>query len=136
MAEPPLALSSVRHILVAVVSTIVPEAAALDEQGWNRLVGLVEGALLGRPEVLKWQLRLYLRGVQWLPVFRYAMPFTALNQANRSRFLTHLENHPVQIIRIGFSGLHALAVIGYYGQPDVARAVGYSASPRGWKAFE
>ena len=121
---------------MAVVSTMVPETAALDEQGWSTLVGLVEDVLLGRPEALKRQLRLCLLAVQWLPVLRYARPFTALNQADRSRFLAYLENHPVQILRVGFGGLHSLAVIGYYGQPAVASAIGYSASPRGWEAFE
>src|SRR5205807_9493579 len=130
------AVSSFRHVLRTVVTTTVPETTAVDEQGWSTLVLLVEDVLLGRPEPLQRQLRLWLLAVQWLPVLRYARPFTALNQEARSRFLACLDHHPVQILRVGFGGLHSLAVIGYYGQPAVASAIGYSASPRGWEALQ
>jgi hypothetical protein len=134
-AESPPALSSVHHVLTAVVSTIVPESSALDEQGWNKLVDLIESVLQGRSETLKRQLRLCLLAVQWLPVLRYARPFTALNQKDRNHCLRYLENHSAQLVRVGFSGLHTLALIGYYGQPTIASAIGYAASPRGWEAL-
>src|ERR1035438_9335766 len=62
-------------IFRAVVSTIVPEAAALDDQGWHDLHQVIDALLRDRPESLKRQLRIFLRAIQWLPVIRYGRPF-------------------------------------------------------------
>ncbi len=120
-------------IFRAVVSTIVPESAALDNQGWQDLDRVVEGLLRGRPESLQRQLRMYLGAIQWLPVVRYGRPFTRLNPGARARVLEHLQNDRIQKIRVGFWGLRTIVLAGYYGRPDAARAIGYTASPRGWE---
>jgi hypothetical protein len=122
-------------IFRAVVSTIVPEAAALDEQSWQGLFQVVEALLRDRPESLKRQLRIFLGAIQWLPVVRYGRPFTRLNPAARTRVLAHLQNDRIQKIRVGFWGLRTIVLAGYYGRPPAAQAIGYTASPRGWEAF-
>ncbi|MBZ5520670.1 MAG: gluconate 2-dehydrogenase subunit 3 family protein [Acidobacteriia bacterium] len=127
------ALAPVREVFTAIVSTIVPEASALDSQGWINLEQLVEAALRDRPDALKRQLRLSLRGIQWMAVLRYGKPFTSLNAAQRVRFLSSLENHRLQIIRVGFWGLRTLALLGYYARPEAAREIGYEADARGWE---
>ena len=123
------------EIFRAVVSTIVPESVDLDGQGWRDLDLVVEGLLRDRPENLQGQLRLFLRFIQWLPVLRFGRPFTSLSQATRTRVLAHLQNHPIQKVRVGFWGLRTLVLAGYYGRPEAARSVGYAASPLGWEAL-
>jgi hypothetical protein len=117
----------------AVASTIVPEAAALDDQGWRDLELVVEGLLRARPASLAAQLRFFLRLIQWLPLLRYGRPFTSLDQAARTSVLTHLQNDRIQKIRVGFWGLRTIVLAGYYGRPAAARAIGYAASPQGWE---
>ena len=122
------------EVFRAIVSTIVPEAAAMDEQGWHDLDLVVEGLLRDRPEKLKRQLRMFLRLIQWLPLVRYGRPFTSLGQAARTRVLAHLQNDPIQKVRVGFWGLRTLVLAGYYGRAEAARAIGYGASAGGWEA--
>jgi hypothetical protein len=121
-------------ILRAIVSTIVPEAAALDDRGWLELNQVVEALLRDRPESLKRQVRMFLTAIQWLPVLRYGRAFTRLHPAARARFLAHLQNDPIQKVRVGFWGLRTIVLAGYYGRPQAAQAIGYNASPGGWEA--
>jgi hypothetical protein len=118
----------------AVVTTIVPEAVSLNEAGWREFDEVVEGLLRARPESLKRQLRFFLRAIQWLPVIRYGRPFTSLSPDLRIRVLAHLQNDRIQKIRLGFWGLRTIVLAGYYGRPAEARAIGYTASSRGWEA--
>ncbi|HVN03588.1 MAG TPA: hypothetical protein VMT86_04165 [Bryobacteraceae bacterium] len=118
----------------AVVTTIVPESSALDEQGWRDFDQVVEALLRGRPESLKRQLRLFLRAVEWLPVIRYGRTFSRLHPDARVRILAHLQNDPIQKIRVGFWGLRTIVLAGYYGRHAAARELGYCADPRGWEA--
>ena len=119
----------------AVVSTVVPEAVNLDEPRWVELERVVEATLGARPRNLQRQLRLLLGGIQWLPVLGYGRTFTSLDPARRARFLSTLQDHPVQLIRKGFFGLRTLALLGYYGRPEAAGGIGYAADPRGWEAL-
>jgi hypothetical protein len=122
-------------IFRAVVSTIVPEAAALDNQAWHELTQVVEALLRDRPESLHRQIRVFLRAIQWLPVLRYGRPFTRLNAAARTRVLAHLQDDRIPKVRVGFWGLRTIILAGYYGRPAAAKAIGYAASPRGWEAL-
>jgi hypothetical protein len=128
-------LAAVRPVFQAVVTTIVPEAAALDAKGWNDLEALVESLLRDRPAAMQRQVRLFLRLIQWLPVPRYGRLFLSLNPAERTRILSYLQDHPVPLVRVGFWGLRTMALLGYYGRPEAAQAIGYTASPRGWEAL-
>jgi hypothetical protein len=121
-------------IFRAVVSTIVPETAALDAQGWQDLHQVIEALLSHRSESLQRQLRIFLHAIQWLPVVRYGRPFTQLHPADRARVLARLQNDRIQKIRVGFWGLRTIVLAGYYGRPQAAQAIGYAATPQGWDA--
>jgi hypothetical protein len=114
---------------------VVPEASALDDKGWADLEALIQVALRDRPRALKRRLRLALYLIQWLPLLRYGRPFTSLNRTQRTRFLSFLDDNPILLVRVGFWGLRALALLGYYGRPEGAKAIGYAANPRGWEAL-
>jgi hypothetical protein len=129
-----MALDADPATLRAVVSTIVPEAAALDDEEWHEATQVIEALLRGRPESLKRQLRMFLGAIQWLPVVRYGRPFTRLRPADRARVLAYLQSNRIQKVRVGFWGLRTIVLAGYYGRPRAAQAIGYAASPRGWEA--
>src|SRR5574340_585603 len=101
--------SHVRPIFRAVVSTVVPEAAKLDEQSWQELENIVEITLRDRPPAVQRQLRLFLRAIQWLPVFRYGRSFTSLSDERRMQVLGYLQEHRIELIRCGFWGVRTLA---------------------------
>jgi len=126
--------ASFRRIFRAFACTVVPDASAFDEPGWVRWEGLVQKAIGDRPPEMQRRLRVFLQFVQWSAVFRHGRPFTSLDAQKRASFLASLENHPVQLIRLGFWGLRTLAMLGYYGQPEIARAIGYLPDARGWEA--
>jgi hypothetical protein len=130
----PPALSAFRPLVRAIACTIVPEAVSLDENAWADFDKLTDAALGDRPPALQRRLQLFLHAIDWLPVFRFGRRFASLQPAQRARFLSGLENHPVQLIRSGFWGLRALVLLGYYGRPEAAVAIGYAASPSGWEA--
>ena len=125
-------LSPVRGIFRAVVCTVAPQAAQLDEEGWRELETLVDVALRGRPSAMLRQLRWFLLAIQWLSVFRYGRPFTSLRPEKRARVLSRLQDHPLELIRCGFWGIRTLALLGFYGRAETVRAIGYAADPRGW----
>lgn len=121
-------------MLRAIGVTIVPEARDLDEREWLALEEIVRGALAPRPRALQRQFILLVRVINWLAVLRYGRRFTALDPARRRRLLERLQNAPLILVRRGVWGLRTLLLMGYYGRPAAARAIGYRADPRGWKA--
>ncbi len=127
-------LAPVRGVFRAVVVTVVPDAKQLDEPGWLAVEELVEDALQIRPPALRRQLQLFLRAIEWLPVVRYGRTFSALRDEQRGCVLRYLQDHPLQRIRCGFWGLRTLVLLGYYGRPEAAHAIGYAPDPRGWEA--
>lgn len=127
-------LASIRPVLRVIGVTVIPEAAQLSEQEWVALEEIVRGALASRPRTLQRQFILLVRAIQWLPLLRHGRRFTALDAAARQRFLERLQNAPVLIVRRGIWGLRTLLLMGYYGREAAARAIGYRADPRGWKA--
>jgi len=127
--------ASVRSIFRAVVTTVVPEASQLGEPGWSEFEMLVGTALQDRPRAMHRQILLFLRAIEWLPVFCYGRRFTSLSAGQRMQILSYLQDHRVEAIRCGFWGLRALAFLGYYGRPEGAQATGYRADPRGWEAL-
>ena len=127
-------LASIRPVLRVIGVTVVPEAAQLDEQEWVALEEIVRGALAARPRALQRQFVLLVRAIQWLAVLRYGRRFTALDPRRREQFLEQLQNAPLLLVRRGIWGLRTLLMMGYYGRAAGARAIGYRADPRGWKA--
>lgn len=118
----------------AVVRTVVPEAEELDPAAWDDLEGLVSESLRDRPPELLRGLRLFLRLVEWAPLFRFGRPFTRLDRDRRARFLAGLQTSRAAVVRVGFWGLRTLALLGYYGREPAAESIGYRPDPRGWEA--
>ena len=106
----------------------------MKENEWAEFDALMDAALGDRPPALQRRLQFFLRAIDWLPVARFGRRFVSLQPAQRARFLSSLENHPVQLIRSGFWGLRTLVLLGYYGRPAAAAAIGYAADARGWEA--
>ena len=127
-------LPPVRACFRAVATAAVPAAEALDEAGWARAEALVEAALAARPAAQRRQLRLFLRALDLLPLARWGRRFPALPPERRARVLAALERAPVMALRRGVWGVRTLAFMGWYGQADVRRGIGYRADPRGWSA--
>lgn len=127
-------LDPVRATFRAVAETVVPEARALDAQGWSRLEGAVEHALAARPERMRSQLVTFLRVIEYLPIARVIGRFSRLDVARREVVLRRLERSPVLLIRRGFWGLRTLVMLGFYTQPAVQAEIGYRAHPDGWAA--
>jgi hypothetical protein len=128
-------LSHVRPVFRAVVSIVVPEANKLDEQSWRELETLAETTLQNRPRAMHRQLRLFIRAIQWMPVFRYGRRFTSLRAEQRMQVLCYLQDHRLEIVRCGFWGLRTLAFLGYYGTPEGLQTTGYAPDVRGWEAL-
>jgi hypothetical protein len=125
-------LSRVRDTFRAIAVTVVPEASALDEAGWNALEALVEKTLAPRPASIKRQLLLFVRAIEHLPRLRWGRGFSALGPEERTRFLSAFEHAPVLLLRRGFWGLRTLVFLGYYARPEAAAEIGYRADARGW----
>lgn len=122
----------VRDVFRAVAVTVVPEAQSLDEKAWNELESTIDKGLEARPESIRRQLRLFLRAIDVLPLFRFARKFRQLDFEKRTRFLLALQDSPLLLIRRGFWGLRTLVFMGYYGRDEAQRAIGYRANVRGW----
>lgn len=127
-------LTAVRPIFRALVSSFVPEAAALDERGWGEAETIVESFLATRPVAVRRQVVLLIRLLDFLPVLRWGRRFGALDVPRRLRFLAALQDAPLLLLRRGIWGLRTIAFMGYYGRDEAAAAVGYRADRRGWEA--
>ena len=75
----------------ALATSIVPEAAGLDEAGWLELERIVAAALAERLPGLRRQLLLFVRALDLLPLLRWGRRFTALEPEQRVRFLTAVQ---------------------------------------------
>lgn len=131
---PSPSLHPVWPTLQAVALTVVPDARSLDEGGWREVRRVMEGALGSRRPEMARQLRLLLRLLQWLPLFRYGRRFAALDAGRRERFLAALQDSPLTLLRRGVWGLRTMVLMGYYGRSEAAREIGYAPDVRGWGA--
>lgn len=123
-----------RGVLRAVAATVVPEAVGLDPAQWDEVEGIVARAIAARPPAMQRQLALFLHALEWLPLVRYGRRLSRLAPERRARFLEGLQRAPLLLVRRGFWGLRTLVLMGYYGRPAAAAAIGYRADPRGWEA--
>lgn len=127
-------LSTVRPVLRAIATSVVPESSSLDDRGWAELDAVIDGAIAQREPRIQRQLLIFLRLLQLLPVARYGRPLTRLGGPERARFLASVERSPLLLVRRGFWGVRTLIFMGYYTRDDVAAAIGYRATVRGWAA--
>lgn len=128
--------SSARHRAVfrAVAETVVPEAAGLDEAGWQHIEATVMRALAQRSATVRRQLMLLLRVIEHAPLVSRGRRFTQLDAAARTHVLTRLQRSPLKLIRRGVWGVRTLALMGYYTMPSAIEELGYRAHARGWDA--
>ena len=123
-------------IFRAVVSTIVPEAAVLDELGWRDVLQVIESLLRDRPESLKRQIRIFLRAIEWLPVHPSRPPVHAPRSEHPCarprppRKRSHSEG-PRRLLGTA----HPRAGRLLRPAEQAAQAIGYAAGPRGWEAL-
>lgn len=129
-----MVLAPVRETFRAIATAVVPEAERLDEAGWAEVERLVEKMLEARPAPVKRQLRLFIRAIGLLPLFRRGKRFTSLSASERRSFLSAIEESPAVLLRRGFWGIRTLVYLGYYARPEAGREIGYRAHPGGWEA--
>lgn len=127
-------LAPVRAVFRAVATTVVPEAAALDEAGWRELEAIVEWQLGERPPAMRRQIVAFLRALNLLPLARYGRTLASLGAGRRTAVLRALQDAPVPLLRRGVWGVRTLVFMGYYGRAAAAAEIGYRADPRGWAA--
>lgn len=127
----PRTLRGLQPTFRAVALTVVPEAARLDRAGWAEMEGIVEDALARRPKLLRRQLRLFLRALDWAALARHHRRFRALEARRRAELLGSLQDAPVLAVRRGTWGLRTLVLMGYYCRAAAAAEIGYGASMAG-----
>jgi len=111
---------------LTVAETITPEVADLDESGRARMRRIVDEALMDRDEGTRRQIGTFLTLIRLVPVLRYGRPFDRLDSERRQRVLRWFQDGPVGLFRQGFWGLKALVFMGYYGQSEHWREIGYA----------
>jgi hypothetical protein len=122
----------VRKSFRALATTIVPEAERLDATEWTELEGIVERGIASRPAAIRRQLRLFVKLLEILPLFRYGRTFRSLDPERRTRFLLAIQDAPLLLLRRGFWGIRTLVFMGYYSRSAARAEVGYRATPEGW----
>jgi hypothetical protein len=117
----------------AIVVTAVPEAAALDGNGWHAVEAIIARALAMRPSGVRRQLGLFVRALDLLSLVRYGRPLSSISLGQRTALLEWLARSRVLALRRGVWGVRTLAFMGYYARPEASLEIGYRASPLGWE---
>jgi hypothetical protein len=118
----------------ALAVAMVPDAASLDERGWEEVDAAMARALSTRPPSVQRQIAILIRALDTLPLFRWGRRFHQLGAARRARFLESIQHSPILLLRRGVWGLRTLVFMAYYARPEVQSSLGYRASPGGWSA--
>jgi hypothetical protein len=117
----------------AIAEAVVPEAAQLDDAGWNAFSGIVTHAISQRPARMQRQLALFIRVLNVMSYAHNRRALHRLDRAARTRFLEQIQNSPFLLIRRGFWGIRTLILMGYYARPECMPDIGYAAHVRGWE---
>jgi len=123
----------VRDSFRAVAVTVVPEAVSLQPAEWEEVERIVERGLASRPSSIRRQLRLFVRILEILPLFRFGKTFRRLDPDRRTRFLLAIQDAPLLLLRRGFWGVRTLIYMGYYSRPAARDEIGYRATTAGWE---
>jgi hypothetical protein len=94
----------------------------------------VEQGIAGRPAAIRRQLRIFVRLLNVLPLFRFGRTFLALDAERRTKFLLAMQDAPLLLFRRGFWGIRTLVYMGYYARSGARQEIGYRAHVRGWEA--
>jgi len=106
------------EFVLALARRIVPEIAELgaDEQ-WG-VVRVIDGALAARPRALQFQIKFFLRMIQFSTLPWHGKSLNRLAPELQDRWLHRFQDSPIPRIRTGMWGLKTLVFMGYYGNPD------------------
>lgn len=96
----------------------------MDSSGWQAFYGILETAVSERPLQLRAGIRAY---VVLLRLTAFPLGgFCSMPPERLGRLLAFFQDFPWPLFRAGFWGLRALALMGYYGQPSVAKRLGWA----------
>lgn len=109
-------------------SSIVPEAVELTYAQRKRLRLIVRFMLCRRSGMERVQVRVFLFLIGWLPALVFLRPFERIPEGVQDWILRRLEAARIRLVRAGFWGLKTLIFMGYFGQHDIVRAIGYTPS--------
>ncbi len=112
--------------LKVLAARIVPETGELDGAGQGRFFAIIDRALQERPPEVRRQFAAFLGVLRWASLVRFGAPLEKLAGERQDAVLRWFENCPVGLLRKGFWGLKAMVFMGYYGQPETNRLVGYA----------
>jgi len=118
----------------ALAETFVPDLAEAGGDEWSRLTEVVDGALRRRPPAIGRQLVLFVRVLDWLPLFTAGRRFAALELGDRRAFLERMQDSRWLVVRRGVWGLRSVVFLGYYSRPEVHARLGYHPHRDGWDA--
>ncbi len=108
----------------AFLCALAPRAASMDASGWQAFFEIVDTAIAERPMLLRVGVRAY---VVLLRLAAFPLGgFCSMPPERLGRLLTFFQDFPLALVRAGFWGLRALALMGYYGQPSVAKRLGWA----------
>ena len=116
----------------AILTAVVPEAAAFGDDDWRAAEAIIGGAVAKRPASMRRQIGLFVRALDLVSLVRHLRPFAALSAEERSGLLERLGSSSLLPLRRGVWGVRTLAFMGYYARPEAAEAIGYRASIAGW----
>jgi hypothetical protein len=118
----------------AIAETVVPEAAQLDDAGWQAFSAIVERAIAQRPAAMRRQLKLFLRALNLLSYAKHGRALHQLIPSMRTQFLQEIQDSKLMLVRRGFWGVRTLVLMGYYARPEAIPLIGYRAHAHGWEA--
>jgi len=118
----------------AIMTAVVPEAAALSDDEWRGASAIIARAIAARPPGVRRQLGIFVRALDVVALVRHGRGVRGLSATQRTALLESLSRSRVLALRRGVWGVRTLAFMGYYARPEAARAVGYRASAAGWAA--
>jgi len=126
MAKGPTVFSdSQARFLLHLGRCVAPGVAELDTRGAKRFRMIIRLMLLRRSGMERFQVRLFLRVIRWLPALVFFRPFEKIPVSAQTWILLRFENAPIKLLRAGFWGLKTLMFMGYYGQLEIAKKVKY-----------
>jgi hypothetical protein len=123
-----------RPVLRALAEAFVPEIGQATASQWGELEATLEGVVSHRTRAVRRQLSLFLALLAVLSRLRFGKPISRLSLPQRTALLESLARSRALLARRGVWGLRTLMLMGWYTQPEVARLIGYRASPLGWTA--
>ena len=113
------------RFLLQLGQCVAPGVADLDTRGKKRFRMIIRLMLLRRSGMERFQVRLFLLVLRWLPAPVFFRPFERIPSSAQTWILLRFENAPIKLFRAGFWGLKTLIFMGYYGQLEIAAKVHY-----------